>query len=80
MRLFVGLGTLLMIVSGMFLRAALRFFIVIVAVLAGIVAIMVGLWLMGFLFPWVAESLGLPDATLYDFLVRIAEDIAYNFS
>jgi len=61
---FIDLASILLVLSGIFLRAA------------GKVAIaMAILWLVGFLFPHVASVIGMPFENIYDALSALVEGI-----
>ena len=60
----IALAGLLLVLSGMYLRSAAK-----VAIAMGV------LWLIGTLFPDVADALGLPHLTVYDALVGLIECI-----
>lgn len=61
---FIDLASILLVLSGIFLRAA------------GKVAIaMAILWLVGFLFPYVADVVGMPFDNLYAALSALVESI-----
>lgn len=58
----IDLGTLLLVLTSMFLKSAIR-----VLIVMGV------LWLIGVLFPHVASALGVPRDTLYGFVTFILE-------
>ena len=60
----IALASLLLVLSGMFLRSAAK-----VAIAMGV------LWLIGTLFPYVADALGLPHLTVYDAFVGLTESV-----
>lgn len=61
---FIDLASILLVLSGIFLRAA------------GKVAIaMAILWLLGFLFPYVADVVGMPFDNLYDAIAALVAGI-----
>ena len=62
----IGLGTLLFAMSSMLLRSALQ-----ILIFMGV------LWLIGFLYPFVARSLGLPQTTLYEFFRNVGQGAGY---
>jgi hypothetical protein len=61
----IGVGTLTMLISGLVFKLASR-----------IVLAMFMFWVIGFFYPFVAVTLGVPQATFYDFAASIFHPFA----